>query len=77
LTTSDKTEANKALVVAAITGCFVDRDPAVLDRLFSPKYRQHNPLIPDGPEAIKAMLGKLSKISSTSGAWWSPRETSS
>ena len=61
MTTSDKTEANKALVIAAITGCFVDRDPAVLDRLFSTNYRQHNPMIPDGPAAIKAMLGTLSK----------------
>jgi predicted SnoaL-like aldol condensation-catalyzing enzyme len=40
-------------------GVFIDRDPTVLDRLFSPDYRQHNPLIPNGPEAIKAVIAGL------------------
>ena len=61
MTTSDKTEANKALVIAAITGVFVNRDPTVLDRLFSPDYRQHNPQIPDGPGAIKGLMANLAK----------------
>ncbi len=60
MTTSSSTEANKALVLAGIKGIFIDRDPAVLDRLFSGDYRQHNPLIPNGPAAIKALLGNLS-----------------
>jgi predicted SnoaL-like aldol condensation-catalyzing enzyme len=55
------TESNKALVLAAITGVFVDRDPTVLDRLFSPDYRQHNPLIPNGTAAIKGLLANLAK----------------
>jgi predicted SnoaL-like aldol condensation-catalyzing enzyme len=38
---------------------FVDRDPTVLDRLFSDDYRQHNPQIPNGTAAIKTLLGKL------------------
>ncbi|WP_175883377.1 nuclear transport factor 2 family protein [Burkholderia sp. BCC0044] len=59
MTTADKAAANKALVLEAITGVFVDRDPAVLDRLFSDDYRQHNPQIPNGTAAIKALLGKL------------------
>jgi predicted SnoaL-like aldol condensation-catalyzing enzyme len=59
MTTSDNTEANKALVLAAITGVFVDRDPTVPDRLFSPDYRQHNPQIPNGPAPIKALMARL------------------
>jgi predicted SnoaL-like aldol condensation-catalyzing enzyme len=61
MTTSNKTEVNKAVVLGALTGVFVDRDPTVLDRLFSPNYRQHNPLIPNGPAAIKALMGSLTK----------------
>jgi len=40
---TNATDANKALVLAGIKGVFVDRDPTVLDRLFSDDYRQHNP----------------------------------
>ena len=53
------TDANKALVLAGIKGVFIDRDPTVLDRLFSDNYTQHNPQIPNGAAAIKALLGKL------------------
>ena len=59
MTTSNSTEANKALVVAGIKGVFIDRDPSAVDRLFSANYRQHNPQIPTGPAAIKALLGNL------------------
>ncbi|MGU7774183.1 nuclear transport factor 2 family protein [Burkholderia sp. MR1-5-21] len=59
MTTSGNADANKALVLEAITGVFVSRDPGVLDRLFSDDYRQHNPLIPNGPSAIKALLANL------------------
>jgi predicted SnoaL-like aldol condensation-catalyzing enzyme len=58
-TTTNTTDANKALVLAGIKGVFIDRDPTVLDRLFSDNYRQHNPQIPNGIAAIKALLGKL------------------
>lgn len=61
MTTSETLAANKALVVKAITGVFVDRNPAVADELFSPDYRQHNPQIPNGTEAIKGLLGQLPK----------------
>jgi len=40
---------------------FIDRDPTVLDRLFSDDYRQHNPQIPNGTAAIKALLANLSR----------------
>ena len=56
---STATDANKALVLAGIKGVFIDRDPTVLDRLFSADYQQHNPRIPNGTAAIKALLGNL------------------
>jgi len=59
MTTSNSTEANKTLVLEGLKGVFIERDPAVIDRLFSPDYRQHNPQIPNGPAAIKALLGNL------------------
>src|SRR6266403_6347926 len=58
-TTTNATAANKELVLAGIKGVFIDRDPAVLDRLFSDDYQQHNPQIPNGTAAIKALLGNL------------------
>ena len=61
MTTSNSTEANKAPVLAGIKGVFIDRDPSAVDRLFSANYRQHNPQIPTGPAAIKALLGNLSR----------------
>ena len=61
MTTLNSTEANKALVLAGIKGVFIDRDPSAVDRLFSVDYRQHNPQIPNGPAAIKALLGNLSR----------------
>ena len=57
---ANPTEDNKALVLAGITGVFIDRDPTVLDRLFSDDYKQHNPQIPNGTAAIKAILKGLS-----------------
>jgi len=59
MTRSNSMDANKALVLAGIRGVFIDRDPAVVDRLFAADYRQHNPQIPNGPAAIKAILGEL------------------
>ena len=60
MTAPNASEANEALVLAGIKGVFVDRDPAVLDRLFSDDYRQHNPLIANGTAAIKAVIAGLS-----------------
>ena len=61
MTTSTSTEANKALVLEGIRGVFIERDPTAIDRLFSADYRQHNPQIPNGPAAIKALMGNLSR----------------
>jgi hypothetical protein len=61
MTTSRATDDNEALVLAGTKGVFIDRDPTVLDRLFSDDYRQHNPQIPNGTAAIKSLLGNLSR----------------
>ncbi|WP_197724663.1 nuclear transport factor 2 family protein [Sphingobium amiense] len=50
---------NKAIVIRALTGVFVDKDAGVVDEIFSPDYKQHNPAIPNGREAIKAVIGSL------------------
>jgi predicted SnoaL-like aldol condensation-catalyzing enzyme len=61
MATSNPGDDSKALVLAGIKGVFIDRDPTVLDRLFSDDYRQHNPQIPNGTAAIKSLLGNLSR----------------
>ena len=53
------TQANKQLVLAVLKGAFIDRDPSVVDRYFSPSYVQHNPAIPEGASAIKALIPGL------------------
>lgn len=52
-------DANKELVLAVLKGAFIDRDPSVVDRYFSPNYIQHNPSIPDGPSAIQGLIPNL------------------
>jgi predicted SnoaL-like aldol condensation-catalyzing enzyme len=54
-----QTEENKQVVLAALKGAFIDRDPSVVDRYFSPDYIQHNPAIPNGPSAIPALIASL------------------
>ena len=41
--TKATTEANRAIVLAGIKGVFIERDPTVVDRLFSADYQQQNP----------------------------------
>jgi hypothetical protein len=49
---ADITATNKALVLKAITGTFVDRDTSIPGKYFAPDYKQHNPSIPNGNAAI-------------------------
>ncbi len=53
-------EANKQLALAVLKAAFIDRDPSVVDRYFSPNYVQHNPCIPSGPSAIQRLITSLS-----------------
>jgi predicted SnoaL-like aldol condensation-catalyzing enzyme len=57
---ADITATNKALVLEAITGCFVDRDTSIPGEHFAPDYKQHNPSIPNGNAATVALITALS-----------------
>jgi len=59
MTPSEKSAANKKLVLALLKGAFVDRDATVFDRLLGVTYTQHNPQIPDGVAGIKAAAAGL------------------
>jgi predicted SnoaL-like aldol condensation-catalyzing enzyme len=49
----------KELVSKAITDVFIRRDITALDKYFSKDYKQHNPFIPNGTEALKQFLPTL------------------
>ena len=51
--------ANKALVSEVMTAVFIRRDASVVERHFSSTYVQHNPAIPNGREAIPALIAAL------------------
>ncbi|HMG08394.1 MAG TPA: nuclear transport factor 2 family protein [Mucilaginibacter sp.] len=51
---------NKQLVLAAITGVFVNRDITAFDKYFSANYIQHNPQLPNGTTALKQFIPTLS-----------------
>jgi predicted SnoaL-like aldol condensation-catalyzing enzyme len=53
---TDSTARNKDIAHRALTGVFVDRDPRVVDQLLSPDCRQHNPHIPNGRDALRALI---------------------
>jgi predicted SnoaL-like aldol condensation-catalyzing enzyme len=54
-------EDNKQIVVRALKGAFIDRDPSVVERYFASDYIQHNPMIPNGSAAIPGLIASLSK----------------
>jgi predicted SnoaL-like aldol condensation-catalyzing enzyme len=54
-------EGNKQIAMRVLKGAFIDRDPSVVDRYFSPTYIQHNPSIPNGPAPIPGLIASLSK----------------
>jgi predicted SnoaL-like aldol condensation-catalyzing enzyme len=46
-------QKNKELVIKAVTGLFIKHDPAIVDKYWSAKYIQHNPMFPNGKDVIK------------------------
>lgn len=54
-------ESNKALVIKALQTVFIDRDTSTVATYFASNYIQHNPRIPNGPEAIPPMVSALPK----------------
>lgn len=56
---TDTVANNKAIVLAALTGAFAERDLTVFDRYWAKDYIQHNTFIPpfrDGPRNLVAQL---------------------
>jgi predicted SnoaL-like aldol condensation-catalyzing enzyme len=53
------TTTHADLVLTALTELFVHRDASAIERHWSPSYRQHNPLIPDGREHLASFAAHL------------------
>lgn len=56
----DRPHRNKALVLDAMTSLFQHHDSSAVDRLYTPDYVQHNPNIPQGRAALRAIVETLS-----------------
>jgi predicted SnoaL-like aldol condensation-catalyzing enzyme len=50
---------NTELVRAAVQRLFVERDLTVIDELWAPDYRQHNPMVPDGSAGLAGFVSSL------------------
>ena len=55
-------KSNKEIVLEVLKRAFIDRDPTVVEQYFGTNYKQHNPIIPDGPSAIAAMIPTLASL---------------
>lgn len=55
-------KSNKDIVLEVLKRTFIDRDPTVVEQYFDAKYKQHNPVIPDGPSAIAGMIPTLTSL---------------
>jgi predicted SnoaL-like aldol condensation-catalyzing enzyme len=66
-TFDDRPHRNKALVLEAMTSLFQRRDASAVDRLYAPQYIQHNPNIPQGRDALRALVAGLSPA-----VWYEP-----
>ena len=56
------TMSNKEFVLEVLRRAFIDRDPTVVQQYFDANYKQHNPVIPDGPSAIAGMIPTLTSL---------------
>jgi predicted SnoaL-like aldol condensation-catalyzing enzyme len=56
----DRPERNKELVREAMTALFQRHDASAVDRFYAPDYVQHNPNIPQGRDALQALVAGLS-----------------
>ena len=55
----DRPQRNKALVLEAMTSLFQRRDASAVERLYARDYIQHNPNIPQGRDALQAIVAGL------------------
>ena len=53
---------NKEIALQVLQKAFIDRDPTVVDQYFGANYKQHNPLIADGPAAIAKLIPTLTDL---------------
>jgi predicted SnoaL-like aldol condensation-catalyzing enzyme len=58
----DRAKSNKEIVLEVLKRSFIDRDPTVVEQYFGANYKQHNPVIPDGPSAIAEMIPTLTAL---------------
>jgi predicted SnoaL-like aldol condensation-catalyzing enzyme len=56
------TKSNKEIALEVLKRAFIDRDPTVVEQYFGANYKQHNPVIPDGPSAIAEMIPALTGL---------------
>jgi predicted SnoaL-like aldol condensation-catalyzing enzyme len=56
------TKSNKELVIEILTRAFIEKDPTVVEQCFDVNYKQHNPVIPDGPAAIARLIPTLTGL---------------
>ena len=52
---------NKELALTAVVDVFNNRDMTAFDKYFTKNYIQHNPLVPDGLEAVRKWVTTLPK----------------
>jgi predicted SnoaL-like aldol condensation-catalyzing enzyme len=52
---------NKELALTAVVDVFNKRDMTAFDKYFTKNYIQHNPLVPDGLEAVRKWVISLPK----------------
>lgn len=57
----DRPQRNRALVLEAMTSLFQRHDASAVERLYAPYYIQHNPEIPQGRDALYALVSSLSQ----------------
>ena len=55
-------KSNKEIVLEVLKRAFIDHDPTVVEQLFGANYKQHNPVIPDGPLAVAGMIPTLTAL---------------
>ena len=56
------TRSNKEIVLEVLKRAFIERDPTVVEQYFAANYKQHNPVIPDGPAAIDKLIPTLTAL---------------
>lgn len=58
-TFDDRPQRNKALVLKAMISLFQHHDASAVERLYAANYIQHNPNIPQGRDALQALVADL------------------